>query len=210
LQLELKYSQFHLEHLPLSKSIMQMMTPWLENHQEKYSEKRKIQFLGGRYCALIALEKINYHLTALPILESRAPAWPQGICGSISHNNEFAIALVSDQCRSVGVDVENLMSNERFENIKKIIATENEIKVIEKNICVGQTLIFSAKEALYKMIYPLALKYFGFLDATLLSFDDENFQIELHADAGELQAYNGIYIGRYLIQDKTLISYIEC
>ena len=51
----------------------------------QFSQKRLSDFATGRYCAMKALEQFGIQDAIIPIGEDRAPIWPEGIVGSISH-----------------------------------------------------------------------------------------------------------------------------
>ena len=72
-------------------------------------DSRRREYVAGRVAAHRAMEKLG--LSARPVLSnrSRAPSWPRGLTGSLSHNDTTCIAAVarSSQVRSLGVDVED-------------------------------------------------------------------------------------------------------
>ena len=129
---------------------------------KKMSSKRLYDFSSGRYAARKLL--LNYEIEKHPILigENRAPIWPTGIIGSISHSENLCIAVISDKkaLNSIGVDIE---SSKRINaDILPLICNEEEIshiKLLEKasniNILTNAKLIFSIKESLFKCLNPL-------------------------------------------------------
>lgn len=91
--------------------------------------------------------------TALPKSTSGAPVWPTGIIGSLAHDSRFAIAAVGrrDDVVALGIDIEPAESLP-FE--LDLIATPRErLAVISSRY--GGRLLFTAKEAVYKAVYPL-------------------------------------------------------
>ena len=91
--------------------------------------------------------------TALPKSASGAPIWPTGIIGSLAHDPRFAIAAVGkrDDVAALGIDIEPA-ENLPFE--LDLIATPKErLSVISSRH--GGRLLFTAKEAVYKAVYPL-------------------------------------------------------
>ena len=72
---------------------------------QQMNDNRLADFAAGRACAHLAQKHLG--LSAQPILrDERAPVWPKGQCGSISHAKDWALAAVSTSLRSIGVDVE--------------------------------------------------------------------------------------------------------
>lgn len=132
--------------------------------------KRKAEFLAGRWCARAALSELG--IDGTPGLNpDRSPAWPEGALGSITHSHGVVEVMVADasQWLTVGVDTERWVSPERAARLERELLTEE-----EQNALAGMsplqranrlTLIFSAKESLFKALYPLTGKRFYFHDA---------------------------------------------
>lgn len=71
--------------------------------------KRRIEFLAGRRCASAALQAVGCAaVAALPIGPRRAPLWPAGFTGSISHGGGLAIAVAAplDAVSALGIDIQ--------------------------------------------------------------------------------------------------------
>ena len=133
-------------------------------------EKRRREFSTGRHCARAALAALG--LPAAPILpgEARAPVWPPGVVGSITHCAGYraaAVARVGDVA-SVGIDAE---PDERLTpEVLELVAEPAErarlrgLAVEAPGVC-WDRLLFSAKESVYKAWFPLARRWLGFADA---------------------------------------------
>ncbi|MGB5546088.1 MAG: hypothetical protein WBM74_05910, partial [Polyangiales bacterium] len=68
------------------------------------------QFTAGRVCSRIALGRLGVAATTpIPRGEDRAPIWPAGFIGSISHTDSWCAAAVarSESVRSIGIDLES-------------------------------------------------------------------------------------------------------
>ena len=136
------------------------------NHQ--FSQKRLADFSTGRYCALKALEQLGIHDAIIPIGEDRAPIWPEGIVGSISHCDSLTGAIVakSSDHISLGLDVEEI--GRVTLDLWDLVFTENEKRYLsglsDENKHVQSTVIFSIKEAFYKFQHPLTKTFLDFLD----------------------------------------------
>lgn len=144
------------------------------------SEKRITEHVAGRFCAHEALsriseEPVNKTQWLIPSADDRSPIWPKGIVGSITHSDDFAWASVgkSRLWRSIGIDSELILSQSTFEEIRDLVATPTELSQITSNCDPMQalTLIFSAKESIYKCLYPLVSHFFDFLDVSIVHFD---------------------------------------
>ena len=59
-------------------------------------EKRRAEFAAGRSLARIALTEIGHAPCAIAQAD-RAPVWPLGIVGSITHSNDYVAVCVVNQ-----------------------------------------------------------------------------------------------------------------
>jgi enterobactin synthetase component D len=138
---------------------------------------RQIEFLAARFCcreALLALdpEQISGEVGRSP---NRAPIWPDGIVGSITHSGglaSVALATVST-CRSIGIDTEIVFSTRVSDEIGDQIAAPDELSLLERDAArthaLAVTLAFSAKESLFKCLYPSVRRFFGFREVSVIA-----------------------------------------
>ncbi len=56
---------------------------------------RQRTFSSGRRCARIALAEAGFPAMALPRAEDGSVCWPEGVVGSVSHTNDWAVAAVA-------------------------------------------------------------------------------------------------------------------
>lgn len=192
--------------LPLTKDILLEMESCLGPEHINFAQKRKESFLAGRYCAKNALKKLGFEVNSLAADESGKPIWPKGICGSISHSKSLGIAVVSDSHKSVGIDVEKIIEKKRLDRIQRIFISDFERDLYSLNRELNGSLIFSAKEALFKLINPLCHEYFGFFDAYLVEIDSHNFQIKLQSEKPNVAKYNDVYRGEHWIIEDQVVT----
>jgi 4'-phosphopantetheinyl transferase EntD len=141
--------------------------------------KRKIEFLAGRHCAREALRICApaYAERQVAVGANREPLWPEGIVGAITHTNKFASVAVArrEDARGIGLDVENVVSDTIANDIVLKIATRDEIAALVRetgwNMATVLTLVFSAKESVFKCLFPEVRRYFDFLDAFVFAID---------------------------------------
>lgn len=96
--------------------------------------------------------------------EDRSPCFPESVSGSISHHHNQAIALLSDSKKlAIGGDSERCNPSV-LQEIKLHLTSDNErINFLDLS-CDGNFLLlltFSAKESLFKALYPRVGYYFG-------------------------------------------------
>jgi enterobactin synthetase component D len=138
--------------------------------------KRQAEFLAGRLCARAALQQLD-QLDYIPAIgEDRAPVWPPHISGSITHSTGHAAAIVGHkaQWRGLGMDLENVLGLERAERLAGEILTADELQRMgslpREQHALLVTLTFSAKESLFKALYPIVHKRFYFEHAEVVEW----------------------------------------
>lgn len=140
------------------------------------ASKRQCEYLAGRLCARHALWQLTGHASVPAVGEDRAPQWPAGIVGSITHSAGHAAALVAhaNNWRGLGMDLERLLSPERSQRLAGEILTSHELLRLQQlDPALHPWLIsltFSAKESLFKALYPLVGQRFYFQDAQVLEW----------------------------------------
>ena len=121
---------------------------------------RAADFAAGRHCARAALGRFGFAPVVLLIGPGGAPIWPSGFVGSIAHGAGFAGAVVarSDRYVSIGFDIERRSGV--APELHRILFTETERAYsIDREL---GTLLFSAKETIYKAAYPSSRRWIGF------------------------------------------------
>jgi len=166
--------------------------------------KKKAHFLGGRYCAHQALSMMkrkdsdapeNYEneqndLVPIQKSEQGAPIWPEGVIGSITHTENFIGAVVesSEKLRGIGIDTEKILGPQSVVMVESLVATEEEKrKSLSFDPFEYFTLIYSAKESIFKCLNPIIQKYIEFHDVTIenVCFDSQVFTFKLLKDLNE-------------------------
>ncbi|EPJ48937.1 MAG: hypothetical protein OFPII_03740 [Osedax symbiont Rs1] len=122
---------------------------------------------------MFALKLSGQNNVQVMIGEGRSPVWPEGVRGSITHTDDRACAIVgvSDQYQYIGVDCEKIISAETAVEIVQVILNSTERRRINKRteeFAFLVTLVFSAKEAIFKALYPHVKKYFDFYAVELI------------------------------------------
>ncbi|MDJ0994007.1 MAG: 4'-phosphopantetheinyl transferase superfamily protein [Dinoroseobacter sp.] len=133
--------------------------------------KRKSEFLAGRIQAQRAFSLLGSTETHVEIGPHRQPIWPLGFNGSISHSDRSAVALVAALPNLlIGVDIEKLIPQHVAESIAQQILSPRESRLIaasRKDYYRNLTIVYSAKETLFKALYPWCGNFLGFEDLEL-------------------------------------------
>ena len=152
--------------------------------------KRQAEFVAGRACAREALADAGCASgREVPIGPLRAPLWPAGFVGSITHAAGVAAAVVAPAslAESLGIDLEVIVSAEQAASLRASVARDDELARISaaaEGARVAFTTAFAAKEALFKCVAPLVGRYFDFLDAEIVSRTDDVLALRLRVDLG--------------------------
>jgi len=131
-------------------------------------EARRREFATGRLCARRLLEELG--IGDFPLLRGpdRAPLWPRGIAGSISHCADLCVVVVArrESVLALGVDVEPADPLEA--ELWPTVCTSRELGALDAASGVDRgrlaRLFFSAKEASYKCVRSAGGPELGFHD----------------------------------------------
>lgn len=118
---------------------------------------------AARIVARKLLQRLGCGSCALPIGPTGAPVWPEGISGSLAHDERVAIAVAGKrgEVGSVGIDIEPAVM--LAPDVLDLIATPRERQMIAHDPY-GGGLLFTAKEAVYKAVHPLDLTFLDYHD----------------------------------------------
>jgi enterobactin synthetase component D len=162
----------------------------VEGLPERAVDKRRAEFLAGRFAAIEALRGLG--VTDPPGRnQDGSPRWPAEIVGSITHGAERALCCVAHrrELRGLGLDAERLMNEDVKLELRRRICTQGELALgAELLPHLGEhelvSLAFSAKESLYKCLYPTVGRFMDFHAARLVGAVARTSQSQ--AVAGEL------------------------
>lgn len=109
---------------------------------------------AARIVARQLLTQLGHPECALPKTPSGAPTWPADVVGSLAHDYRVAVAAVGARCdvAALGIDVEP--AEALPSDLLDLVATPQEQQKIADDPFKGR-LLFVAKEAVYKAVYPL-------------------------------------------------------
>lgn len=138
---------------------------------ERAVHKRRLEFAAGRQLARRLLVEIGQGIDAMPSDSDRVPCWPQAVVGSITHCRTLCAVAVVPRALSagIGLDVEPAepMNPELLPQILRDAERERLRDWPDRWRDLAGILTFSAKEALYKSIYPARRVFLDFQDVEL-------------------------------------------
>lgn len=170
--------------------------------------RRRAEFSAGRSAARMALAELGLPAVAIPAAADRAPVWPEGVVGSITHSRTacLAIAARSDGCRGIGVDIEPATALQR--GLWKQILLPQEQRDLAgfpaDQAGVMAKTIFSAKEAAYKAQYRQSRKLIGF-DAMQVTLHGNQFSAVFTCPCGPFSTGDRIG-GHWVIADGHILT----
>lgn len=146
--------------------------PEEERFVQRAVARRRREFGAGRACARAALRALGLEAGAIPVGPDRAPVWPAGVVGSITHTRGFCAAAVARRRDLGGVGVDAERRGAVGPELVPRVCTPAEIRWMQaaasRSARDWATLVFSAKEAAYKALHArLGGRILGFHDAVL-------------------------------------------
>jgi len=136
--------------------------------------------------------------------------------GSISHTKNIALCTIAEQTRIValGIDIEFWIKKQSEKLIKNTVINPQEEQLIKASGLVfnqALTLIFSAKESLFKALYPQVRRYFDFSAALLTNINKEQQIVDLVLCENLDSAYQASqsFQVRYILTDAFALTLVE-
>lgn len=161
--------------------------------------KRQGEFAAGRIAARRALADIGRPGVEIPVGADRAPRWPAGTIGSISHAGDVAVAVVAatTTTAALGIDVE--IDGALHVDLWPTVLSANERQAVLARPVAEQrrwaTTMFSAKEAFYKFQHPLTRRWLDFNDVEV-RLEAETFTVRVLRPP--VPILEGLFLGRQL------------
>lgn len=180
---------------------------------EHVTAARAREFGAGRAAARAAMEMLGH--VPRPVLqgEDRAPVWPLGLQGSISHTGRDCLAVVTDapEIGALGLDLEPSTPLEPA--LWPEICTMDEMRWLAS---LGPSqrghfakLIFCAKEAVYKAQYQTSRTLLDFQAITLImDLRGGRFSAQLNVEVPGFAAGDFI-AGRFAILSTNFVAAVE-
>lgn len=178
---------------------------------------RRQQYTAARCLARRALAGLG--LPPCPLLNDgrRAPIWPPGIVGSITHTQTWCAVAVAraSEVSALGIDVEVARPLEPALWERVCRPGERDFLLASPQAQRGllAKAIFSAKESAYKALYPAIREFLDFqgMSITLhgpLGGSSWHFDAELQTRWGALEPGHAIGSGKLLFEPELILTAI--
>ena len=170
---------------------------------------RRREYSSGRRVARLALEVLDIRGAGVTA-RGRVPVWPSGMVGSITHSRSLALAMLGHRrdVAGIGVDLE-LVGRVTDQLAARVLLDRERERVAEKD---WPTMLFAAKEAVYKAVNPLVGEYLEFADVEVSASTDGTYRATMTrpgesktavaAGRGWFQRVEGHWLCVFLVPDE--------
>jgi 4'-phosphopantetheinyl transferase EntD len=157
--------------------------------------ERRREFGTVRHCARTALARLG--LPAVPILpdEDRAPRWPAGVVGSMTHCAGYRAAVVAraGDVGSVGIDAEPHAALPG-EVLDLVLLDDERARVDAGHDLHVDRIVFCVKEAVYKAWFPLTRHWLDFADVATTVRPDGTFEAAARVPDMNPRSFSGRWL----------------
>ncbi|MFX4293559.1 4'-phosphopantetheinyl transferase family protein [Streptomyces bohaiensis] len=136
-------------------------------------DKRRREFTTVRHLARRGLARLGR--PAAPILPNRrgAPQWPEGVIGSMTHCVGYRGAALAPAGTTAGLGIDAEPDGPLPDGVLQVVTLESERARLAGLAAVRpdlhwERLLFSAKESVFKVWYPLMLRELDFSEAEIV------------------------------------------
>jgi len=177
---------------------------------DRAAPARQGEYSAGRLLARSLLDSLGAAPAPLLNGRDRAPAWPAGFVGSISHCSTLCAVVVASSwdISAIGVDVEPAVALDA--DVEPLVLTARDrdsIAQLPLQIrTIGARLVFSAKEAFYKAVNPTTGVFLDFTQAWVTFPTEQSFIVTTTAPLQGSPALSSSMIGRYCIDGTHLTT----
>lgn len=198
--------------------------PWARSEHVAIRDARigrADEFTTARWCAHRALDGLGAARAPLLRGQHGEPQWPSGVCGSITHSQNYRAAVVAPTSLFLGVGVDAEPNSPLPRALLSIVADPVERRRlaaawVREPAVQWDRLLFCAKECVYKIWYPMTRRWLGFEHAELVGLDIDprwadgsrigGWRIEMRPGAERPTEFPGEIRGRWLVRDELLLT----
>ena len=121
------------------------------------------------------------------------PNWPMGICGSMTHDAEYAAAAVISARDSAGIGIDIEPAKPLPSDIYEVVVTDAEHTLLNGNLLTARS-VFTIKEAVYKATHPI--------DGVFLNHED----VEIDFNTSKAHTSTGYELPFVAIQKPRMVA----
>lgn len=172
---------------------------------------RVAEFTTGRACAHEALRRLGVPAASIGRGGRGEPLWPAGVVGSITHCDGLRAAAVArrGEVTGVGIDAEPHLPLP-VEVADLTLTPPERRRVAQLGAAVPDIawdrVVFSLKEATYKLWYPLRREWLGFEEVDSAVHTDGTFTVDLPRPLPTPDGEVRVVRGRWAVTDGLLFT----
>ncbi len=164
------------------------------------SGQRRREFAEARACAREALERLGIPAGPIPATPEGAPAWPEGVLGSITHKGGYRAAVVALRSEFAGIGIDAEPDERLPAGVLATIASPAELEMVQALLerrggVAWDRLLFCAKEASVKAAHPLGMGVAG-VRSVEVALDPGGRTFSANVEHAELPAIGGTWVRR--------------
>lgn len=158
---------------------------------------RRREFAAARACARAALAQVGRKPVAIGTGPNREPLWPPGVVGSITHCAGYRAGAVATDAVAVGIGIDAEPHAPLPPDVHGLVTLPAERAGLARLAAADPSvhwdrLLFSAKESIYKVWFPLTHRWLGFEEAEVrVDLAAGTFTADLLADDPPMAALTG-------------------
>jgi 4'-phosphopantetheinyl transferase EntD len=181
-------------------------------------EARRREYATVRHCAREALARLGWPPVPIRPGPRRAPGWPDGVVGSMTHCDGYRAAAVgrAGEVSALGIDAEPNRPLPAEVSTLVLLAQERRLLAAlssaRPSVC-WDRLMFSAKESVYKAVSPATGQWLGFEHVRVcpepdsVSGDTGTFTVHALPEAPEsARELVGRLTGRFLVRNGVAVT----
>jgi 4'-phosphopantetheinyl transferase EntD len=173
--------------------------------------KRKREFAAGRNCARRALLILGVEPGPVLVGSHREPIWPPGVVGSLTHCGAYCAAAVAREEQFVGLGVDAEASDSLDPKLISMVCTPGEVEWVKNHEAPPHgdwhKVIFSAKESVYKCIFPLVRRVLEHHEVEIrLDRSSHRFSVQLLFESHDVLRGLAPLRGRYAIGYEYIVT----
>lgn len=181
----------------------------------KAVDVRRADFLAGRMLLKCAQNRLGLANQQIKIGPHRAPVWPDDCRGSVTHSHGRVACLLTASVNShLGIDLEKIASENALKALRQQVLNDAERTLVSSakdwQPDVLATLVFSAKETLFKALYPKVQSYFGFDAANIYASPSQGkLLLKLTHTLGADCIADQIYEMQYILYPDYVLTWLS-
>jgi 4'-phosphopantetheinyl transferase EntD len=169
--------------------------------------KRRAEFAAGRWCAHEAMRVLGVAPAPLLAGPDRAPCWPAGVVGSISHTDGVACALVGAGVVAIGIDVERTTRRVDSGVWRHVLGADERARLAREDR--DPRVVFSAKETFFKFAFARVGRIFDFAAASVtVAVERGEFALRVCEPLAADLPVGRVFTGRFLEAEPYVLTWL--